>query len=568
MRHFDKNKAAISLYLWALSVSLLPNIIMLYSERITSETLLCNLLVPVSLYLFALSFCRKTWIGVLVMSPVFFLAAFQLVLFNLYGSSDISVDMWLNIATTNASEVKELLGNLMEAIIIVTVLYLPPMIVAVISFFHKWQISFRSAKSLKKASLFCGCFGALGICLAGFGRNITGVNDVFPLNAIVNLYGATVSQSQMSNYASTSSDFVFNSVCVAHSDERQVHVIVIGETSRAANWSMFGYQRNTTASLDTISGIIGFNKAVTQSNTTHKSVPMLMSHLGGDNFVDSIYIVKGLIAAYKEAGFSTAYFSNQQRNNSYIDFFGEEADTCVFIKDLVPTNEKPKDSILADLAAAELRKGNKRQLVVLHMYGSHFNYVDRYSDNSRIFSPDQYPEANKKYRENLINAYDNSIIETSHVIYDLIGELSDIGCRATLVFVSDHGEDIFDDDRNRFLHASSIPTYYQLHVPFMIWMSSTYCVESPEKVAAARQNSHRIVSSSASLFHTALNLAEIHCRVYDETLSVVSDKYYPHEQGFLNDHNEFVTLDCSGLTSLDVKKFNEAQIPIPIGIDI
>ena len=43
-----------------------------------------------------------------------------------------------------------------------------------------------------------------------------------------------------------------------------------------------------------------------------------------------------------------------------------------------------------------------------------------------------------------------------------------------MLYLSDHGEDIFDDARARYLHASPIPTYYQLHIPYIIWFSDDY----------------------------------------------------------------------------------------------
>ena len=51
---------------------------------------------------------------------------------------------------------------------------------------------------------------------------------------------------------------------------------------------------------------------------------------------------------------------------------------------------------------------------------------------------------------------------------------------AAMLYTSDHGEDIFDDSRHLFLHASPVPSYYQLHVPFLIWMSDTYRETYPE----------------------------------------------------------------------------------------
>ena len=60
-----------------------------------------------------------------------------------------------------------------------------------------------------------------------------------------------------------------------------------------------------------------------------------------------------------------------------------------------------------------------------------------------------------------------------------------------MLYVSDHGEDIFDDSRLRFLHASPTPTYWQLHVPIVLWMSDSFKDAHPEKYRAAEANTKK-----------------------------------------------------------------------------
>ncbi len=132
--------------------------------------------------------------------------------------------------------------------------------------------------------------------------------------------------------------------------------MVIGETSRSANWSIYGYNRETNPELTKIKGLTAFCHVLTESNTTHKSVPMLMSSVTAHDF-NSIYRQKGIITAFKEAGYRTAFFSNQRYNHSFIDFFGKEADICDFIKeDAGDGGYNPSDDELLKLVAAELAK--------------------------------------------------------------------------------------------------------------------------------------------------------------------------------------------------------------------
>ena len=117
---------------------------------------------------------------------------------------------------------------------------------------------------------------------------------------------------------------------------------MIGETARACNFGLYGYERNTTPLLDKMEGVVTFTDVLTQSNTTHKSVPMLLSAASAEDY-DCLYRQKGIITAFKEAGFHTAFFSNQLPNHSFIDFLGMEADDWKFIK-----KDTPKGANISD----------------------------------------------------------------------------------------------------------------------------------------------------------------------------------------------------------------------------
>ena len=110
-----------------------------------------------------------------------------------------------------------------------------------------------------------------------------------------------------------------------------------------------------------------------------------------------------------EAGFHTAFFSNQQRNHSYIDFLGEEANDVCFIREHL-ANKFTYDSQLLPYVRRELAKHPKKLFMVLHMYGSHFNYRDRYPKADARFLPDLPTEAKAKNRRQLLNAYDNTVL--------------------------------------------------------------------------------------------------------------------------------------------------------------
>lgn len=546
--------------MWLLPlVLIIPNIILDITDYGNWLEKVVNILLPAGAYLLLVSISRNVGRTVLLMFPLIFYAAFQIVLLYLYGESIIAVDMFLNLVTTNVSEATELLGNLSMAIVTVIILYLSPVIWAIALV---WSKTFAPADALRRARRI-----ALAIASAGIVSLIAAyilvprfdiVRDVFPANVVNNTLTAIRRTAATNDYYRTSSSFSHNAASTRPSDLREVYVLVIGETSRADNWQLAGYERPTNPRLSRRSSLIFFDKALSQSNTTHKSVPLLMSHLSVDNFGDSIYHSKGVISAFNEAGYRTAYLSNQARNHSFIDFFAREAQTLEYIGDdgashydieLVPRLEKfLKDS------------PSNKMFVVLHTYGSHFNYPDRYPAERRVFTPAEATSANRENRDQLVNAYDNTIAFTDLMLDSVMGCLERLDCPSALIYLSDHGEDIFDDERARFLHASPVPTYYQIHVPLILWTSSSYNSTFPAAMSNAGRHQHANIASNDIVFHTLLELAGISAARIDPSKSLIDTAYHDRPRVYLNDYNESVSLKASGLRSYDFEKLYQSGI--------
>ena len=205
-------------------------------------------------------------------------------------------------------------------------------------------------------------------------------------------------------------------------------------------------------------------------------------------------------------------------------------------------------------------KGASKQFIVLHTYGSHFNYRERYPADKAFYLPDTPVDAEVKYKKNLLNAYDNSVRYTDNFLARVIHLLQDRGIDAAMLYTSDHGEDIFDDDRHLFLHASPVPSYYQIHVPFLVWMSDSYKETYPALLEAARSNRQKEISSSSSFFQTMLELGGIETLYRNDSLSVVNALCTEKQRVYLNDHNEARSLDDIGMCKEDFEMLDQKGI--------
>ncbi len=520
----------------------LPAFILSFTEHYQFFAAVANSLVIFGVVWLLASISVKIGRTVWFMFPLIFFAAFQVVLLYLYGRSIIAVDMFLNLVTTNSGEATELLSNMWPIILVVAVVYIPLLTCGAVTAFKKKYLTKKFLRKNRPVAWCVTIAGTLSMIIAMITVKGYRVNcDLYPVNVFYNVYLAVDRSTKTYHYHETSADFRFDATPADTLSARRVVLLVIGETSRSTQWQLCGYGRETNPRLSKLDGLYMSRHALSESNTTHKSVPMLLSQITAENY-DSLYYVKGLISAFKEAGYSTAFFSNQARNHSFIDFFGMEADTISFIKEHLPFGAISPDYDLINPLAEILARGDEKQLIVLHAYGSHFNYRDRYSAEDEVFKPTDYIEASRYYREPLVNAYDNSIVATDRFLARAVEMIDSAAPLATLLYTSDHGEDLFDNGSRYFLHSSPLPTAYQVMVPFMVWTSKDFTENYPEKISALRDNIDRRVSSSRSFFHTAIDLGAITTPVYENESSLLSPSYTPREPIYVTDHNESVRL--------------------------
>ena len=537
-----------------IALNLVPNFCLLFTEPLSGLGKLILILVPLSIYMIVFSLFKRAGIMQLILIPVLILHAFQLVLFYLFGESVIAVDMFLNLPTTNASEAGELLGNIWPSIIIVCVLYIPVIALASIAVHHKVRRTAVFRKHMITWGIILFIIGSGLVAFEKHSDNSYEVKtDIYPANVMYNLYYACVKWNRSMNYPITSKDFTYEASRDSVHQRREIYVLVIGEAGRAENWNLWGYHRETNPLLKTEDNLVLYKDALTQSNTTHKSVPLILSAADACHY-EYLYTHKSIVTAFKEAGFKTIFLSNQTPNRSFTDYFAEEADIHINVRPqadggLITVNKF--DGEMLPLLQQYVDSLQENLFIVFHSYGSHFNYKERYPEEFAKFQPANATEVEYKNKDQLINAYDNSILYTDYFLHSLIGILKNSGADATMIYSPDHGEDLLDDNRKRFLHASPIPTYYQIHIPFLMWFSDNYIDARPRMYEVARYNSSAPISSNASIFHTLLNMAEIQTPYFDSTYSLVNPGFVRRPRMYLGDHDQPVNYYEVGLKKQD-----------------
>jgi heptose-I-phosphate ethanolaminephosphotransferase len=253
----------------------------------------------------------------------------------------------------------------------------------------------------------------------------------------------------------------------------EVFVLVIGESVRPANLSLYGYGRETTPFLTTIADeLIVFEDAVSPSSLTHEALKYALTPATVDD--DALFFTrKTLLNATSRAGLSSTWISNQPRDIVFdlpYEVVSQEADRRVFLND-DPLNA-PLDGDMLPLVFDAI-EGPRPAFVVVHMFGSHYRYEKRVDDASRRFTHDIDYVQDLSCRVNIVDNYDNTILYLDKFLEQVITGCRERRLACVLGFMSDHGEMLFDNDRD-FGHALVRPQRKEFEVPYFYWASPEF----------------------------------------------------------------------------------------------
>ena len=352
----------------------------------------------------------------------------------------------------------------------------------------------------------------------------------FPLNLLLAGNEYRVQQQALSAVAAKSRDFRFGAAQPEVFGDRQIYVLVIGETLRPDRLQLNGYSRATTPELASIPGVVSFKDMISPWAWTRMSVPVLISR---KTAADHSYFFdeKSVVAAFGEAGFRTYWLSTQSPlgvHDSSVALHASEADEVQYLNPVGYKKEGFYDAVLLDAFQRVLARNEQKQLIVLHTLGSHFSYTDRYPPEFDRFLPSgkgqnigMHDRAN---RELLNNAYDNSVLYTDFVVSGLIRQLQKQQAIASLLLVSDHGENIFDADCDKSGHGHNTELDYR--VGALWWGSELFSKQFPQKTQQLNKAAQLPLLTSQT-FHTMVQLADIHYPSQQSALSYANPAFRP-----------------------------------------
>jgi lipid A ethanolaminephosphotransferase len=285
-------------------------------------------------------------------------------------------------------------------------------------------------------------------------------------------------------------------------NQKSVVVLVIGESARRQNFSLYGYNKNTNPLLSKTSNVFHFDATSCATYTT-AGVKCILQHKDTDDLYEILpnYLFRNNVEVIWRTtnwGEPPIHIKNYQGRDTLMRYCKEN---CEY-----------DEILLAGLKEQIIASKKNKILIVLHSSTSHGpTYSKKYPPQFEAFKPVcNSVELSKCSQTELMNAYDNTIVYTDYILSKVIEDLKQLKeYNSTMLFVSDHGESL--GEKNLYTHGlpMSIAPKEQYEIPFIVWVSDGSKQLKPNKTL-----------SQNHVFHSVLNFLGIESPVYDEGMNI------------------------------------------------
>ncbi|QDX28735.1 phosphoethanolamine transferase EptA [Dickeya poaceiphila] len=310
----------------------------------------------------------------------------------------------------------------------------------------------------------------------------------------------------------------------ADNTKKNLVILVVGETSRAENFSLGGYNKPTNPRL-TNDNVVYFSQTTSCGTSTGVSVPCMFSGMPRTGYDEQLAAhQEGLLDILQHAGVSVRWQENDAGCKG----------ACARVPTLDATalnlpgqclDGECHDEVLFNGVDDYINQLNNDGIIVLHTIGSHGPaYYQRYPDAFRKFTPTcDTNQIQTCSQESLINTYDNTILYVDYIVDKAINVLKGHQDKfnTALVYLSDHGESLGED--GLYLHSMpyAVAPTQQTHIPMLMWFSGGYQQQFAINDSCMRRQASQQRFSQDNLFHTVLGMFNIATKEYQAPLDIL-----------------------------------------------
>ncbi len=290
---------------------------------------------------------------------------------------------------------------------------------------------------------------------------------------------------------------------VIKDNQKSVVVLVIGESARSQNFSLYGYKKNTNPLLSKTQNLFHFNATSCATYTT-AGVKCILEPTNSDDLYEILpnYLYRNNVEVIWRT-------TNWGEPPVHIEKYQNRD---VLKKDCKGEGCNYDEVLLSGLKEQILASKKNKVLIILHTSTSHGpTYSKKYPPSFETFKPVcNSVELGKCSHEELLNAYDNTIVYTDYILFNVIEDLKQLKeYKSAMIFVSDHGESL--GEKNLYMHGVpiSFAPKEQYEIPFIVWVSDNSKKLKPNKTL-----------SQNHVFHSVLNFLNIGSPVYKEEMNI------------------------------------------------
>ncbi|OLS62617.1 phosphoethanolamine transferase CptA [Pseudomonas putida] len=340
-------------------------------------------------------------------------------------------------------------------------------------------------------------------------------------------------------------------------DQPRTLVLVLGESTTRQHMHLYGYNRDTTPNLDALAasdtGLTVFRNVVSPRPYTIEVMQQILT-FGDEQNPDRFLTDPSLINLMKQAGYKTFWITNQQtmsKRNTMLTTFSQQTDEPVYLNNQRNQNAAQYDDVVFAPFEKALQDPAPNKFIIVHLLGTHMDYEYRYPPEYQKFNDRQgVPGQLSSSQVDTYNEYDNAVLYNDFVVSDLIKRYSASTPNGFLLYLSDHGEDVYSSGaHDRLGRNEAAPTRPMYTIPFILWTSPRWQAAHPRDLQAMANNAY----SSSHLIHTLSDLAGLSYDRFEPAKSLVSTQFVraprwigdPYQKDGLHDFDR-LPLDGAG----------------------
>lgn len=476
---------------------------------------------------------KRKWLHVVVWMLISIFCALCLingVSFSLYGIG-ISNHMLIVMAQTNVQEIKEFIPGLVDNL--VTDVLKPQFIIGILAVVAFIYSVVRYANRTVFSIMIYGC-SLLGVILIIMGLFLLGAGrtSIFTYTRTLrSVILVSKEQHQLKEMMAHVQKF-------PHAESLKTQRLadicfIIGESASRTHMSLYGYPINTCPKmLNKRDSLFVFTDAISSSTSTVYNMERLLTFMTDDETRNKWYQYPLLVDLFKNAGYKVWWLSNQERTGFWSNGSApmvRNADVKIYRSLSLDDNMiVTYDGDLLEYASNVFTDKSRYKFINMHLMGSHTDYKKRYPADYDYFNGDTIKQ---KFDRPWLNdskvqkvaEYDNSIRYTDYVVDSMINMVSKASRPTLLLYVSDHGENVYDD--RDFVGRDD----KSVKVPFVIYVNTRFRNLYPELTAVLNRAKDRPISTG-DIIYMLMTVTGTTYSYYDPTRDALSDRFKPRHR--------------------------------------